>query len=71
MSNIALDWFEIYVQDMHWAKAFYESVLGVQLAKLNNPKADMWVFSNAKKALCRTRCASSDACAFLQVQTIP
>lgn len=37
-------WFEIYVQDMERAKAFYESVFGVQLAKLEGPGAEMWGF---------------------------
>lgn len=37
-------WFEIYVQDMERAKAFYESVFDVQFAKLDNPEIDMWAF---------------------------
>lgn len=40
--------FEIYVQDMARAKAFYEAVFGVQLAKMPSPtpemEMDMWFF---------------------------
>ena len=45
MRNNPACWFEIYVQDMPRAKAFYEGLLGVQLARLNNPDIDMWAFS--------------------------
>lgn len=42
-------WFEIYVQDMPRAKAFYESTLGIALSKLDAPAGDgpaleMWSF---------------------------
>lgn len=41
-------WFEIYVQDMQRAKAFYESVFGTQFTKLENPGQppgmEMWAF---------------------------
>lgn len=37
-------WFEIYVQDMPRAKAFYESVFAVQLQKLDTPVLEMWAF---------------------------
>lgn len=37
-------WFEIYVQDMKRAKAFYESVLQLSLQKLNSPDLEMWAF---------------------------
>ena len=42
-------WFEIYVDDMSRAKAFYEAVFTTQLAMLENPVADdsgleMWAF---------------------------
>ncbi len=37
-------WFEIYVDDMARAKAFYESVLGIELQKLEGPEFDMWSF---------------------------
>ena len=44
MRNNPIDWFEIYVQDMERAKAFYESVFDLQLAKLDNPDIEMWAF---------------------------
>lgn len=37
-------WFEIYVQDMLRAKAFYECVFAVQLQKLESPDLEMWAF---------------------------
>ncbi|UGB37403.1 VOC family protein [Frateuria soli] len=40
-------WFEIYVQDMPRAKAFYEAVLAVKLEKLEAPGSspvEMWAF---------------------------
>ena len=40
-------WFEIYVQDMARAKAFYEGVLQVKLERLNNPAIEMWSFPMA------------------------
>lgn len=43
MSN-PVGWFEIYVQDMDRARAFYESVLELSLAKLDSPGMDMLAF---------------------------
>lgn len=47
----AVGWFEIYVEDMDRARAFYEAVLGVTLQHLPDPNADagvpafaMWMF---------------------------
>ncbi|MBS1143796.1 MAG: hypothetical protein H6R14_1202 [Proteobacteria bacterium] len=37
-------WFEIYVQDMARAKAFYEAVFEVSLTRLENPELEMWAF---------------------------
>ena len=40
-------WFEIYVQDMVRARAFYETVLGVKLSKIDQPDdspLEMWAF---------------------------
>ena len=37
-------WFEIYVQDMPRATAFYQTVLGVTLEKLPTPDLEMWAF---------------------------
>lgn len=49
MSQAAMNpvvWFEIYVQDMPRAKAFYEKVLGTTLQALGDPsgEAEMWSF---------------------------
>ena len=46
MQGNPVNWFEIYVQDMQRAKAFYEGVLEVRLQKLESPAADleMWAF---------------------------
>ncbi|MGZ5238109.1 MAG: VOC family protein, partial [Caldimonas sp.] len=41
MMNNPVGWFEIYVQDMARAKAFYEATLGVTLSKLDSPGMDM------------------------------
>lgn len=37
-------WFEIYVQDMARARAFYQSVLGAELQKLESPGVEMYAF---------------------------
>lgn len=47
--NNPVGWFEIYVDDMKRAKAFYQGVLGVELTRLDNPTTDnqsmeMWAF---------------------------
>ena len=44
MANNPVRWFEIYVQDMARARKFYETVLGVQLEKLEGPDLEMWAF---------------------------
>ncbi len=44
MTNNPIVWFEIYVQDMERAKRFYETVLEVQLQKLESPGMEMWAF---------------------------
>jgi predicted enzyme related to lactoylglutathione lyase len=44
MSNNPVGWFEIYVQDMARAKAFYETVFGATLQRLDNPDHEMWAF---------------------------
>lgn len=47
MVNNPVIWFEIYVQDMARAKAFYESVFEVTLQELNSPGIDLWAFPMA------------------------
>ena len=44
MKNNPVGWFEIYVQDMDRAKAFYEGVLALQLENLEMPEIEMWAF---------------------------
>ncbi len=48
MINNPVIWFEIFVQDMQRAKAFYEPVFQVKLERLeNNPDIEMWAFPMA------------------------
>lgn len=42
--NNPVGWFEIYVQDMPRAKAFYEAVFDTTLSQLDNPELEMWAF---------------------------
>src|SRR6185312_16086894 len=42
------DWFEIYVDDMNRAKAFYEQVFEVQLSKLDGADIEMLAFPMAQ-----------------------
>jgi predicted enzyme related to lactoylglutathione lyase len=37
-------WFEIYVQDMKRARAFYEKTFGVALERLESPGIELWAF---------------------------
>ncbi len=37
-------WFEIYVQDMQRAKAFYEKTFQVSLQRLESPNLELWAF---------------------------
>lgn len=63
MSPNPVGWFEIYVQDIERAKAFYEAVFKIELAKLEvpEPDLDMWAFpmnmegSGASGALARMK----------------
>ena len=43
-------WFEIYVQDLQRAQAFYESTFQVTLAPLAGPGGDMLAFSGGPEA---------------------
>jgi uncharacterized protein len=42
--NNPVGWFEIYVQDMGRAKAFYETVFAIPLATLESPGMEMLAF---------------------------
>jgi len=44
MLGMGVVWFEIYVQDIERAKAFYEGVLQVRLDKMMSGDIDMWSF---------------------------
>jgi uncharacterized protein len=44
MTGNPVCWFEIYVQDMARAKAFYETVFEVKLQPLGGPGMEMWAF---------------------------
>jgi predicted enzyme related to lactoylglutathione lyase len=50
MKHNPVGWFEIYVQDMPRAKAFYESVLGATLESLPSPEVEMWSFPMQQSA---------------------
>ena len=44
MKSNPVVWFEIYVQNMERAKAFYECVFAIQLEQLESPELEMWAF---------------------------
>jgi len=44
MARNPVGWFEIYVQDMERARAFYQAVLQVPLEALHSPGIEMWSF---------------------------
>ena len=44
MAYNPVGWFEIYVQDMPRARAFYEAVLATTLEKLDSGDLEMWAF---------------------------
>jgi hypothetical protein len=44
MANNPVGWFEIYVQDMARAKAFYQTVFQVKLDRLNTDQLEMMAF---------------------------
>ena len=45
MNRNPVNWFEIYVQDMPKAKAFYEAVLQVELQSLMPPDGELSMFA--------------------------
>lgn len=42
--NNPVAWFEIYVNDMHRARDFYQAVFDIQLEKLKGTEFEMWAF---------------------------
>nr|MBS0021775.1 VOC family protein [Gammaproteobacteria bacterium] len=49
MMNNPVGWFEIYVQDIPRAKAFYENVFSIKLDELTMPDLEMWTFPMSKE----------------------
>jgi predicted enzyme related to lactoylglutathione lyase len=47
MAANAVSWFEIYVQDMPRARAFYEKVFDRRLERLDSGDIEMWAFHGA------------------------
>ena len=45
MSANPVGWFEIYVQDINRAKAFYQAVFHRTFEKLNAEEPEMWAFN--------------------------
>lgn len=56
MKSNPVGWFEIYVQDMHRARAFYEAVFQGELYQLKNPAIEnmqdmeMWAFPSSMES---------------------
>lgn len=44
MNPNPVGWFEIYVQEMDRARAFYEAVFKTRLERLNSPDIELWAF---------------------------
>jgi predicted enzyme related to lactoylglutathione lyase len=44
MNHNPVGWFEIYVEDIDRAKAFYQQMLQVTLERIEAPGIDMWAF---------------------------
>lgn len=49
MRNNPVVWFELYVQDMPRARAFYEAVFQLSLQRLPGPDIEMWTFPMANE----------------------
>lgn len=50
MNGNPVGWFEIYVEDMERAKAFYGGVFETRFEKLNSGDLDMWAFPSDMEA---------------------
>jgi len=44
MEENPIRWFEIYVEDMERAKAFYQTVLDYQFTRADMPGMEIWLF---------------------------
>lgn len=49
MKSNPVGWFEIYVQDMPRARAFYETVFQGTLERLESPEIEMWSFPSDRE----------------------
>jgi predicted enzyme related to lactoylglutathione lyase len=49
MASNPVGWFEIYVQDMVRARAFYEAVFATRLARMEGTDLDMWAFPSQRE----------------------
>ena len=47
MANNPIGWFEIYVEDMNRARAFYDSVFATRLEWMEGTNIEMWAFPKA------------------------
>ena len=47
MENNPIGWFEIYVEDMNRARAFYDSVFATRLERMEGTNIEMWAFPKA------------------------
>lgn len=47
MANNPIGWFEIYVEDMNRARAFYDSVFATRLERMEGTNIEMWAFPKA------------------------
>ena len=54
--NNPVGWFEIYVEDMGRARAFYEAVFKLPLTHLDMPGMEMWTFPMLDKVPGATGC---------------
>lgn len=56
--NNPVGWFEIPVNDMARARAFYEGVFGVKLSKIESPGNEMWGFPSNMEGYGASGCLS-------------
>jgi predicted enzyme related to lactoylglutathione lyase len=50
MRSNPVRWFEIYVQDVARARAFYETVFDAKLERIGSGELEMWAFPQARGA---------------------
>ena len=61
--NNPVNWFEISVNDMARARAFYEGLLGVPLTRIESPGNEMWGFPANMEGYGATGCLSQTSAA--------